>query len=294
MTDTSTTTIYGLIRHCALLPYVRAIALVGSQTLREGQAGDWDILAFTDLDGSPDAKSRRTLWSSPTSPIDLQAIGENNDRFTFAGARVELDYRPMRDVDEKLDKAVNDGAFEAEANAWLTIADCPEAACAEIADCLSLWDPEGIINVWKSLVSEYPAILQANLLGHVLFEARFKLKDMRRADELGDVALFHMALSHLCFCLLRMLYAINRTYFRGIKRCVEGLSQFTPLPRDCRGRMERLLCAGLSPARLNGLYDEAAALLRETAHLALEQGTDETARVIALGMEDWPDIDPLD
>jgi hypothetical protein len=144
----------------------------------------------------------------------------------------------------------------------------------------------------SELLSPYPRQFKTNVLYWVLFEARYRLKDMRRASEIGDVALMHMSLSELCFCLLRIVFAVNEEYFRGVKRAMRMTRRFSILPEKWDTEMQYLLGTGLSAGNLEEAYVRANSLTKDLAETCSAQGREE-GRMVDRALTDWPDIDPL-
>lgn len=278
--------------HWKTLDAVRAIGLVGSAATGDPEAGDWDLAAF--VDQVPDEPSRHSLWKADGSPIHADAViyGGNGNRVTLSGKVLELDYFRIPELTRRINKVMLEGDTTPAFVVWCTPVHVPEAVCADVQACRVLWDPEDLIKRWKESVAEYPSKFRLNILRFVLFEMRFKLKNMRRASELRDIPFFHMSLSDLCFCLLRMLYSLNRVYFAQAKRAMGRLADFALVPTDCRRRIEDLLRSTLSEGSLNDILAAAKRLVQETADLASQQGESEK-NAIALGLADWPDVEPL-
>ncbi len=281
-----------IVAHWKTLEAVRAIALRGSRATSDSEGGDWDLAAY--VDRIPDEPSRRILWESCGSPVRADAIiyGGGGDRFSFSGNVFELDYFRVQDMAHRIEQVMVEGNTTPASVDWCTPVHVPEVVCADIQACKPLWDPQDLIKGWKGSVAEYPSKFRLNILRFVLFEMRFKLKGMHRAAELRDIGFFHMSLSHLCFCLLRMLYSLNGKYFPQAKRAMSNVSKFAVVPTDCGRRMEELLRSPLSEGNLNEIFIAAKQLVKESAELAAQQGENEK-KAIHLGLADWPDVEPL-
>ncbi|MDP6438868.1 MAG: hypothetical protein QGH74_04455 [Candidatus Brocadiia bacterium] len=128
------------------------------------------------------------------------------------------------------------------------------------------------------------------MLWQTLFWARYDLKEMKRASELGDVTAFHIALSELVFRWLRILFAINGSYFRGSKGAMREVEAFRHLPENFCQRTEAMVCEALSPDVLTSFYGRAKALTFEIAQLGASQGKEEE-RMVLRGLSEWPDAD---
>lgn len=282
-----------VVELCASLDGVRAIALMGSRALGLDGADDWDLCVFTAHDGQPGSAQRKALWGGAESPVTMFPTSGRNDRFRRDGPGIGIDYGlTVSDVDLRIAAVVHEGAVAMTGNYSHTLGECPEAICADISTCESLWDPQQLVRKWKQEVETYPEVFRLNMLEQVLFQARFKLKDLRRATELQDVVLFHVALSEMCFCLLRILFAVNRVYFRGLKWAMRAAYSFAVVPDDWLAQIERLLCTGLTTDSLGHTYHLAREAVTDIARLGIVQGAKEK-RAVEIGLCDWPDVDPL-
>jgi len=291
-----------IVALCSAFEPVKAVGLIGSRASSEiDRADDWDLWAFTSVDGQPTEEERRRTWLSDGSPIASAAIhcAGSADRFVVAGEHVGVDFGPtVAAINDRLDRVIKEGDVSRLPSSfpnpfhWFALGECPEAICADLAMCVALWDPDNLILAWQNVLASYPKRFKLNILAHVLFEARRRLMDLRRASEIADIALFHIALSELCFSLLRILFAINERYFRGAKWAMHAISEFRLIPDNWNKRMEALLCAGLSARCLDEVWQEARSLTLAVAELASAQGEEER-EAIQSGFWDWPDVDPL-
>jgi len=286
-----------IARHCATLPFVRAVGLFGSRAaLNDPDDGaDWDLGAFTALDGHPPASDREALWSMADSPVRGRAIVREglNDRFRLDGIHVELEYFTIAGCETALDCVFVDGDTVRRPSEWCVLGECPEAVCADIAICRPTYDPDGVIAAWKERVAQYPAPFRARVMSGSCLQLRYRVKDLARACAIGDAAAFHAALSEYCFLLCRMLYAANRVYFRGIKRAIVGMAGFDTLPADCTERLDRMLRAPLNGDTMSGVAREATALLSQAVD-AINRCCDEDRAAIEPGLWDWPDLAVLE
>ena len=288
---------------CATFQSVKAVGLIGSRASSDLEGSDdWDLWAFTSSAEQPTEEERRRIWLSDGSPVASATIhcAGMSDRFVIEGIHVGVDFNPpIATIDERLDRVIKKGDVSRLPSSfpnpihWFALGECPEAICADLRMCTPLWDPDHLIMQWQNSLASYPKQFKLNILAHVLFEARRRLIDMRRASEIGDVALFHMALSELCFCLFRILFAINEEYFRGAKWAMQTVSSFRLVPDNWTEEMEDLLRGGLSVQRLQEIFLQAKSLTLGIVELASTQGEEER-EAIQSGLWDWPDVDPLE
>jgi hypothetical protein len=217
-------------------------------------------------------------------------FGGSGERFVVDGAEISVDFDRIADLEDAVARVIKDADVAMRAEEWCVLGQCPEAVCADIAMCKPLWDPDKVIVGLQKLVWPYPRPFKLNMLHLTLFWARYDLKEMKRAAELGDVTAFHIALSELAFRWLRILFALNGSYFRGTKRAMRQAESFGTLPECFRHRMDALICRELSPRALDGLYKRAKGLTLEIVRLGAIQGADEE-RMVRLGLSEWPDAD---
>ena len=234
------------------------------------------------------------MWLSKDSPLASETVFCGGcDRFVIGGVHVGIDYLPIAEVNERLRRVLKDGDVSPVWTYWTTLGECPEGVCADIKACRPLWDPDNLIVRWQDSVRSYPRQFKLNILNEVSFEARYKLKDMLQASEIADIALFHIALSELCFCLLRMLFAINEEYFRGAKWAMRTAADFRLVPDNWTKEMEDLLCRPMLAQSLRELFLQARSLTVAIVELASSQGEEER-KAIQRGLSQWPDVDPLE
>jgi predicted nucleotidyltransferase len=275
---------------------VAAVVLVGSRaTAQPGKADDWDLLGIMRAPEIPQEASRQRLWSSPESPVAEAEMhfGSCNDRFVLNGVDLGIDYNlsiPL--VDKRLRQVLEEGRAERAASPWFCLGECPEVICADVESCVSLWDPDGIVAAWKEMVAPYPQRFRTNLLYSCLFEARFRLKDMRRGSDLRDIPLVHAGLSELALCLLRVLFALNRRWFPGVKSAMRTARRCMVIPDDWIDDLERVLSCSLGEGDLKQVHAEAESLTVRLSRLATAQGEEER-QAVCLAAANWPDVDPM-
>jgi len=276
---------------------IAAVVVVGSRaTAQHKKADDWDLLGVMRTPEIPREASRQRLWSSPGSPVSQAEIhyGGCNDRFILNGVDIGIDYNlsvPL--VQERLQQVLEHASVERTASPWFCLGESPEVICADVESCISLLDPDRIVAAWKDMVTSYPQRFRTNLLHSCLFEARFRLKDMRRASDLGDIPLFHAGLSETIFCLLRVLFALNRRWFPGLKHAIVTARRFTIAPHGWVEELERILSHGLKEGQLEEIHARAESFTVSLARLAAAQGEEEK-QAVCRAAGDWPDVDPID
>jgi hypothetical protein len=113
----------------------------------------------------------------------------------------------------------------------------------DIANNLVIEDPSGIVESWKKRLSVYPAALKRAILAEGLQEARYWRGDYhyRSKVERGD-PVFCMGLAvKLVHTLVRIVFALNETWYPGDGRNLEALEELPFLPRDFTRTIDRIL-----------------------------------------------------
>jgi hypothetical protein len=281
-----------IAEHFAELPRVRAAAVVGSRAVGAESPSDWDVWVLCRRP-MPREETVDTFWSWHLCPPLLRGMYIRRGRFRVNDTPVECDLWEIEKIQRCLDQVLVRADPQACFGLGFAGADCPEVMCHDVLTCQVLYDHEGCLARWKEQLAAYPQAFRAVLLGEVLLEARHRLRDLRRGSELPDPPLFHMAVSQLCLCLLRMVYAINERYFPGLKRALAGTRDMAMLPPDFGARLEQLVSAPLEAARLGDMLAQARQLTTEVAWQGLDAGGDIRQRVLERGLADSPDLDPL-
>jgi hypothetical protein len=281
-----------IAEHFAQLPRVRAAALVGSRAASTPSPSDWDVWVLCRRP-MPREETVDTFWSGHLCPPLLRGMYIRRGRFRVNDTVVECDLWEIEKIQRCLDQVLTRSDPQTCFAIGLAGADCPEVMCHDVLTCQVLYDHEGCLARWKEQLAAYPQAFRAELLGEVLLEARYRLKDLRRGSELPDLPLFHVALSQLCLCLLRMVYAINERYFPGLKRSLAGTADMALLPPDFGARLEQMIRTPLAPARLADILAQVRQLTTEVAWQGLDIGGDVRQSILDPGMADSPDLDPL-
>ena len=290
-------TLQRIVEWCKQRDEVQAVALIGSAASgTEEPPGDWDLTAFCkDLSQYPPAPERQAMWASWLSRFgtsEIRCTGGGADRFVVDDRAVGLDVTLISDVEGRLDQVLSEADVSRTKDSWFIMCECPEAICRDIRTCRSLWDPERLIQRWRTRVADYPEQFKLNVFWWVLLWARVRLHEMRRAVEISDIPLFHMALSDLCFCLFRVLFAVNEEYFNGPKRAFRTAHGFRLTPEGWLPELESVLSAAVTVAALSQLLDRSKRLTQALADLVAAQGEEER-KMVERAFFWWPDAEPM-
>lgn len=121
----------------------------------------------------------------------------------------------------------------------------------EVAVCVPLFDPKGLIADLKKLTRPYPSALKSALIKRNLWEAGFALDTSRKSASRGDV--FHVSgsLFRCAACLTQVLFALNERYYLNEKGAAKVAAMLPLVPPDFVQTVEAVLAQpGGSPSEL--------------------------------------------
>ena len=143
------------------------------------------------------------------------------------------------------------------------------AYLGEIAVCIPLFDPEGLLEVLKRRVADYPEALRHAVVQDYLWQAELALtafapKFAGRSGAYGTAACLARAVNQLVLAL----FALNRTYLMDDKTALAEVAEFERVPREFGPRVQQTLeHLGGSPEKLSAAVESVAQLFRETVEL---------------------------
>ena len=124
-----------------------------------------------------------------------------------------------------------------------------------------LYDPDEIINSYKSRLKEYPAHLATAIINQHR-EALADVEDLERAVQREDILFFHFALDLALDHFLQILFALNQTYFPSRKRSDENIRVFHTKPINCEQRLHRVIALGGESKTMKEAFAEWRDLVR--------------------------------
>lgn len=133
---------------------------------------------------------------------------------------------------------------------------------SEVALCLPLWDPPGIVAGLKEQVTPYSPRLKQAIIDSFWWEVDFSLAIAQKSISRGDVTYAAGCCFRAVICLLQVLFAVNEQYWMNEKGAVALADGFPKSPSHLKERIENAF------AQLNGSGPSIAAtidLLREIA-----------------------------
>ncbi len=188
---------------------------------------------------------------------------------TIGGQRVDFIYRNLDQV-ERVIVAAEAGRYEIHYLQQPPFGFFSGTYVGEIAVCVPLFDPEGLLNVLKRRVTDYPEALRRRLVQDYLFMAEFTLtafasKFAARADSYGTAACLTRAVNELVMAL----FALNRKYPVNDKTALAEVAEFERAPREFGLRAQKTLShLGTDAAELNAAVESIGQLARATVELA--------------------------
>ncbi|UCE87159.1 MAG: nucleotidyltransferase domain-containing protein [Deltaproteobacteria bacterium] len=182
--------------------------------------------------------------------------------------RLDLIYRNLDQVDRVI------GEAQAGESAW-DYAQTPThgfhatSYLAEIAICVPLHDPNGLLAARKRQVAAYPAALKRRLVQRNLWGAEFTLRFLKTFAGRGDVYNAMGCMTRLAAHLTQALFALNETYFLNDKSALDEIEGFEIRPDEYAEAITRILAhPGETPSTLLQSADRVEVLFRAVAALA--------------------------
>jgi Nucleotidyltransferase domain len=227
------------------VPRVAAIALGGSRARGSAHAAsDTDIgLYFSDsagLDVGSLLAAVKSLVDDPQAAAVTEVGGwgpwiVGGGWLSIEGRKVDLLYRPIERV-EKVIRDCREGLIAMDYQPGHPHGFCSAIWMGEVALCLPLSDPRGVIAGLKAMTDPYPEELRAALIRRFRWEALFSIDNARSAVATGDQAYVAGCAFRSLSCVAQVLFALNRRYLINEKGAVEAAAR---LPRTVDKLSER-------------------------------------------------------
>lgn len=136
-----------------------------------------------------------------------------------------------------------------------------EEVLADLESCLVVADPEGVVRAWQAEIADFPAEARKVAIEHRLFFATMWVnEDMPRALCVGDETHFAVKRAWAVEHYLRLLYTLNRRYYRKPKWFARHVSGFQHAPADTVARLRRWW-SGQGAAVVEGMLAFAGELI---------------------------------
>lgn len=153
---------------------------------------------------------------------------------------VDFLYRDLRKVGSVIDDGLN-GKIEIVYQPGHPLGFVSSIYLAEVAVCLPLWDPEGILAELKRRIVPYPENLQRALLQKFAWEIDFSLRIARKSIQRADVTYAAGCCFRSAMCMLQVLFAINAEHWLNEKGAVAIADSFARKPSRLKSRIEEAI-----------------------------------------------------
>jgi len=130
-------------------------------------------------------------------------------------------------------------------------------------------DPFGILDGWRNRLSTYPSKLKAALVQRHTASLRYWRADYHYANKVdrGDVVFLAGITSRLVHDALRVLFALNETYYPGDGKNLRFADGFEIMPNRFRERVEATLYPGTGEQARRSQHIQLLALVDEVLAL---------------------------
>lgn len=242
---------------------VRAVGLSGGERpLPEPGEGDVDLFVYcTEI---PTSSQRAALFlplNEKLQPLTVGCLEDGHwgqgDRCFIAGVETWLLYFTLAGACAELEDTLAGKHLERLDNYYY-----PIGRCAMWQTMRALYDPDGLLQAFKTRLKIYPGELAKAMVEHHL-AALDDVEDLERAVQRKDVFFYHFAFDLALDHFLQTLFALNKTYFPSRKRSGEYIQRFEFKPVDCERRLQRAIALGGDADRLEEAYAVWQTLVRD-------------------------------
>ncbi len=267
-----------LVAEIAQLDGVVAIVLGGSHARGYAHAGsDVDLGVLYD-EGAPFALAALRAICARLDDSHLPVVagfGEwgawvnGGAWLTIRGARFDVLYRSTQQLEHAIADA-QAGRWQLDFGQQAPFGFFSATLCGEIACCVPLHDPRGIVAALKARVPSYPDALRAAVVRDGLWQVEFGLRAFApKFAAKGDVVGTTGCMTRFAAYLMLALFALNRAWWVNDKTALAEIAGFALAPRDFGARLSAVLAApGATPDRLAASLTAIEGLFAETAVLA--------------------------
>jgi hypothetical protein len=259
----------------AAVPGVVAVALGGSRARGAAHtASDYDIgLYFSDGAGLDVARLLGAVQGLVDDPhaAAVTEVGSwgpwivGGGWLSIDGRKVDLLYRPIGRV-ERVIRDCLEGRITMDYQPGHPHGFCSAIWMGEVALCLPLSDPQGVIARLKAMTVPYPEKLGNALIRRFQWEALFSIEGAQTATYRNEQNYVAGCAFRSLSCVAQVLFALNRRYLINEKGAIEAAAR---LPQTFDNLSERV--AGVWRAIGSHAFDaalaELASIKRELARL---------------------------
>ncbi len=247
----------------ALHKSIRAIGMSGGQRpFPEPGNGDIDLLVY--CIEIPTRNERQKLLLSLLQEFEQAETGKlagghwgQGDCLSMAGVETWLLYFTVAEAHTELEDILA-GNYPGRLDSYYY----PIGRCAMWKTMRAFYDPDGMLQGFKSRLAEYPQTLQSAMISHHR-KALDDVEDLERAVARKDVFFFHFALDLALDHFLQALFALNREYFPSRKCSEMYLRGFKIKPPECEQRLRQIIVFGGNAETLEQSYEIWKSLVQD-------------------------------
>jgi hypothetical protein len=268
MTHPTELALQKLVKTLSTHQIIRAIGISGgSRPLPQPGEGDIDMFIYvTHIPSLADREKMVAPLREELEPIEIGRLPGGHwglgDCVQMTGVETWLLFSTLNEAETEV-KDILAGRYLDKLDNYYY----PIGRCAMWQDMRVLYDPDGFMQSIQSLVSEYPADLQQQMLRHHL-EALGDVEDLERAVRRQDVLFYHFALDLALDHFLQALFAMNGTFFPSRKRSEGYIKGFKIKPQNCEQRLRQILALGGQPESVPQSYAVWTELVKDLEALA--------------------------
>lgn len=263
-----------LAERLGAIPGVRAVVLGGSHARGRARPGSDIDLGVLYSDAAPFSIDRVRALADAVNDTPGPVVSGFHDWgpwvnggawLTIGGQRVDFLYRSV----ERLERVIADaeaGRYELDYAQQPPFGFFSGTYLGEVAACIPLHDPDGLVAALKRRVAAYPEALRRAVVQDYLWAAEFGLaafaaKFAARGDVYGTAACLTRAANQMVL----VLFALNRRHLVNDKTALAEIAEFERAPAGFGPRVQEALAAlGDSAATLGAAVQRIEGLLRDT------------------------------
>lgn len=210
------------------------------------QKSDVDLGIYYKLENPPDLIALNHLASELDDSHRanlITSMGEwgkwinGGDWLQIEGIPVDFLYRDLAQVDRVIDDC-HAGRITIDYQPGHPHGFVSSIYMGEVAICLPLRDPYGVLDALKAKTTPYPIGLKQATVNKFAWEISFSLFIAQKAVARGDVAYAAGCCFRSVACMNQVLFALNEEYLLNEKGAVALANRFALCPQDYQERVE--------------------------------------------------------
>lgn len=139
----------------------------------------------------------------------------------------------------------------------------------DVTNQMVIEDPDDVLSGWQQRLSTLPPKHKAAILEKHMASVRYWRQDYhyRHKVDQGDVVFLAGLASKLVHDLMRILFALNETYYPGDGKNLAFAEAFESVPDDFSARVTEILYPGSAPGAFEAQYEQLMALIDDVETL---------------------------